>query len=186
MVGFGHRVTVSNRIPSYNIQALPPQYRGRWLFEEESAGNAGAPCFGAKHESWFKAETRARAPDGWRRSMLCAHSLLGMLTWSIRSPLPCRWRSRPGLWRDGFGVPYCLGVQDLFPQSVIDLGFMRNRMVVRFFEAMERFAYKKAGAVTVHSTGKSRAHHIGRAAIPRGSAWCQIGWIQHSSGPVTG
>jgi colanic acid biosynthesis glycosyl transferase WcaI len=55
------------------------------------------------------------------------------------------------------GLPFILNVQDLFPQSIIDLGLLRNRWLIRFFEGMERFVYRRANIITVHSEG-NREH----------------------------
>jgi glycosyltransferase involved in cell wall biosynthesis len=55
------------------------------------------------------------------------------------------------------GLPFILNVQDLFPQSIIDLGLLRNRWLIRFFEEMERFVYRRANIITVHSEG-NREH----------------------------
>lgn len=46
-----------------------------------------------------------------------------------------------------------LNVQDLFPQNAIDLGFMRNRVLIAFFEMIEQYAYRAADFITVHSQG---------------------------------
>lgn len=48
---------------------------------------------------------------------------------------------------------FILNVQDLFPQSIIDLGILRNKLLIKFFETMEKFVYKRADFVTVHSEG---------------------------------
>lgn len=62
-------------------------------------------------------------------------------------------------------VPFVLNVQDLFPQSAIDLGILRNRILICFFERMERFVYKSAAHITVHSPG-NREHAISKGASP--------------------
>lgn len=164
MVGFGHRVTVVTGFPSYNIQALPPQYRGHWLFEEESAGMR------VLRVSVPNTSRGSKVKRGLGHLMVAPLYALRALSardvdlvYTISPPLPMALSAWAVARR--FGVPYCLGVQDLFPQSVIDLGFMRNRTVVRFFEAMEQFAYRKAGAVTVHSTG-NRKHIISKGGNP--------------------
>jgi len=54
-------------------------------------------------------------------------------------------------------TPFILNVQDLFPQSIVDLGLLKNRWLIRFFEAIERFLYVRADAITVHSEG-NRQH----------------------------
>jgi colanic acid biosynthesis glycosyl transferase WcaI len=46
-----------------------------------------------------------------------------------------------------------LNVQDLFPQSAIDLGLLRNPLLIDFFRSAEGFLYRHADAVTVHSPG---------------------------------
>src|SRR3989338_8211162 len=52
-----------------------------------------------------------------------------------------------------YGARYLLNVQDIFPQNAIDLGIMRNRFIIRFFERMERRAYATADAITTHTYG---------------------------------
>lgn len=51
------------------------------------------------------------------------------------------------------GARFVLNVQDIFPQNAIDLGVMKNPAPIAFFHWMERRAYRKADAVTVHSEG---------------------------------
>ncbi len=51
-----------------------------------------------------------------------------------------------------FGARFILNVQDIFPQNAIDLGILRNQLLIRFFERMERRAYECADIVTVHSS----------------------------------
>ena len=43
------------------------------------------------------------------------------------------------------GVPFVMNVQDLFPQSAVDLGILRNRGLIRVFEALERHLYRRGG-----------------------------------------
>jgi len=63
------------------------------------------------------------------------------------------------LWKVGykvkkrFGARFILNVQDIFPQNAVDLGALRNPALIRFFEHMERTAYRLADIVTVHSPG---------------------------------
>lgn len=61
------------------------------------------------------------------------------------------------LWRVGFqvrktyGAKFILNIQDIFPQNAIDLGALRNPILIKFFEEMEKAAYRNADIVTVHS-----------------------------------
>ncbi|MEI6839349.1 MAG: glycosyltransferase family 4 protein [Alcaligenaceae bacterium] len=61
-----------------------------------------------------------------------------------------------GSWLRRKGVRNLLNVQDLFPQNAIDLGILRSKMQIRFFRALERFAYRTADIVTVHSEGNQK------------------------------
>jgi colanic acid biosynthesis glycosyl transferase WcaI len=55
------------------------------------------------------------------------------------------------------GVRYLLNVQDIFPQNAIDLGILKRPLQIKFFQALEKYAYKTADVVTVHSTGNLAA-----------------------------
>jgi glycosyltransferase involved in cell wall biosynthesis len=51
------------------------------------------------------------------------------------------------------GARFVLNVQDIFPQNAIDLGALKNPLLIRWFEKMEYRAYTAADIVTVHSEG---------------------------------
>jgi glycosyltransferase involved in cell wall biosynthesis len=61
-----------------------------------------------------------------------------------------------GSWLRRSGIRYLLNIQDLFPQNAIDLGILRSKSQIRFFKALERFAYRTADIVTVHSEGNRK------------------------------
>ena len=50
-------------------------------------------------------------------------------------------------------APFIFNVQDIFPQSVIDLGLLKSKVLIKISEALEKFIYKKARYITVHSEG---------------------------------
>lgn len=49
------------------------------------------------------------------------------------------------------GVPFVFNIQDVFPDVAIELGVLKGKQVIRFFQAMERHLYGIADAVTVLS-----------------------------------
>jgi colanic acid biosynthesis glycosyl transferase WcaI len=65
---------------------------------------------------------------------------LALATWALG-----RWRQRPVV----------VNIQDLFPQSAIDLGVLRNPRLIRIFRRMESFLYRRAN-LTAHSEGNRR------------------------------
>lgn len=52
-----------------------------------------------------------------------------------------------------FKAKCVLNIQDIFPQNAIDLGIMKNVLLIRFFELIEKYAYRFSDFVTVHSEG---------------------------------
>jgi len=61
-----------------------------------------------------------------------------------------------GSWLRKYGVRNILNIQDLFPQNAIDLGILRSNTQIKFFKALESYAYKTADIVTVHSEGNRK------------------------------
>jgi glycosyltransferase involved in cell wall biosynthesis len=61
-----------------------------------------------------------------------------------------------GSWLQRSNVRFLLNVQDLFPQNAIDLGILSNPLQIMFFRALEKYTYRTAHVVTVHSKGNIR------------------------------
>ena len=61
-----------------------------------------------------------------------------------------------GSWFWNKSARFILNVQDLFPQNAIDLKILNNYWYIRFFRALEEFAYRSAHVVTLHSEGNYR------------------------------
>ena len=58
-----------------------------------------------------------------------------------------------------------INVQDLYPQTAIDLGLLRNRLIIALSRWMERFLYRRTDAITVHSEG-NRDYVLSRHGMP--------------------
>jgi glycosyltransferase involved in cell wall biosynthesis len=58
-----------------------------------------------------------------------------------------------GAYRRWYGAPFVLNVQDLYPQTVIDLGLLRNGLAIKAAEKLEATAYRLADRIVVHSPG---------------------------------
>lgn len=74
------------------------------------------------------------------------------------------------------GTRFVLNVQDIFPQNAVDLGVLKNPVLIRFFETMERRAYRNADAVTVHSEG-NRRFLLERGRVASGTLSVLHNWI---------
>lgn len=61
--------------------------------------------------------------------------------------------------------PVVVNIQDLYPQTVIDLGLLKNKFLIWVSRAMERFIYRRSEALTVHSEGNKEY------VIKMGAGW---------------
>lgn len=61
--------------------------------------------------------------------------------------------------------PVVVNIQDLFPQSAIDLGVLSNPHLIRVFRRMESFLYRRADLITAHSEG-NRHYMVNAGADP--------------------
>ena len=160
----GHEIWVITGFPGYHAQGDLSRYRGKlWMHEE-------LEDLLVRRIVVPKLPRRIPLARGiWQMSCAALFSLPSLriprpditLIYSPPLPLSLTGWALTALRR----VPFVLNVQDLFPQSAIDLGILRNRLLIRLFEAMERFAYRSAAHITVHSPG-NRDHVIEKGACP--------------------
>jgi len=72
-------------------------------------------------------------------------------------------------------TPFILNVQDLFPQSAVDLKILKNRWLIAFFEALEKRIYRAADHITVHSPGNLA--HVVRTGIDADNVTVVPNWV---------
>lgn len=51
------------------------------------------------------------------------------------------------------GLPFVFEVRDLWPEGAIQLGLLRNRLLIRLLRALERFCYRSASVIVALSPG---------------------------------
>ncbi len=81
-----------------------------------------------------------------------------------------------GRYQRRFGAPFVLNVQDLYPQTAIDLGLLRNRIAIALAEQMEQRAYRKSARIVVHSPG-NRAFLLERKGVPGAKVRVIYNWV---------
>jgi colanic acid biosynthesis glycosyl transferase WcaI len=171
----GNEVSVATGMPRYNMPKTPIEYRHKVRMWESYQGvqvirTIGFPTYGRI--------PLVRALSHFFSSL--AHLLSGLaaprpdVTFVLSPPLT-----------DGLAAyilrrmrrgKFILNVQDIFPQNAIDLGIMRNRWVIRVFTAIERFVYRKADAIVVHSEG-NRQFLIKRKNVPPEKIFTIPNWV---------
>lgn len=152
----GHEVTVVCGLPNHPDGIVPPGYRGKWLV----------------HENW----DGIRVLRGWlyatpNRGVL--KRSIAFLTYMISSILVAIFvagkcdvvvATSPQMlcglagyivslfkWR-----PFVLEIRDLWPAQIIDLGVIKNRLVIKLLSALETFLYRRAKAIVTIAPAMSR------------------------------
>ena len=149
----GHSVTVITTWPEYNLD----QDQEKKTFNEYEDEN-GITVIRVKTLPHHKVNYIVR---GLSQLLMPLQFLLKLRKHKIKPdavvvyspPLPL---ALVGSWLRRKGVRNLLNVQDLFPQNAIDLGILTSKLQIEFFQAMERYAYRTADVVTVHSEGNRR------------------------------
>src|SRR5579864_6283410 len=62
-------------------------------------------------------------------------------------------------------APFVFNVSDLWPQSAVELGALRNRFAIRLAEMLERHIYRRAARITVATPGILET--LARRGVPR-------------------
>ncbi len=74
-----------------------------------------------------------------------------------------------------WGGKAVINVQDLYPQSVVDMGLLKNPLLVHMAKRMERWIYRNASAITVHSEGNR--HYVVAHGSDPGKVYVVPNWI---------
>ncbi len=165
LVSRGHQVQVITNMPGYHAVGADDRYQGkRWL--KESLDGMDVYRIASLRLSPTSMVGRAM----WQFGMAFAFFLVGLLVPKadislVYSPPLTLGFSAWGL-RIFRGIKFIFNVQDLFPQSIIDLGLLRNPQIIRIFEWMEKTIYKRSNGVAVHSTG-NQEHVVRRGGEPK-------------------
>lgn len=146
----GHSVSVITTWPEYNLD----QSEEKKTFDELTVDD-GITVIRVKTLPHHNVNYVVR---GLSQLLMPLQFLLKLRTYRVKSdavivyspPLPL---ALVGSWLRRKGVKNILNVQDLFPQNAIDLGILRSPLQIKFFQWLERLAYRTADIVTVHSEG---------------------------------
>ncbi len=170
----GHKVTVVTNFPWYNLETIPRKYMGRYYMKEKFDGfdviRIKSPVFGTKKIKLLMGHITVpfttllgslfiRKPD-----IIFIYSpplFMGITAWIINSIKK---------------IPWIMGVQDLHPQCYIDQGVLKNKFLIYVLETIEKFCYKKASYITVHSEGNKR-HIVEKKGIPAKKVTVIYNWI---------
>lgn len=157
-------VTVVTGFPNYPTGVIPLDYRGKWSMEEKLDGVRVL-------RTWVYATPNR----GFVRRILNHLSFaLSSLT-AIRKvgPTDVIFVESPPLliglaaliYRTLKRAPFIFNVSDIWPQSAVELGALRNPLAIRLAEMFERHIYRKAARVSVVTPGM--IERLAARGVPR-------------------
>jgi glycosyltransferase involved in cell wall biosynthesis/SAM-dependent methyltransferase len=148
----GHDVTVLTGFPNYPDGVIPEEYRGHVLLSEQlgeirvirsavyPAANRGSARRLINHAS-FALSSILATPLAGRRRVVIGES--PPLFTAVSAAVIARAQR----------APLVLNVADLWPESAVQLGAVRDPRAIRLAQALERFAYRHSAAITVPTDG---------------------------------
>jgi glycosyltransferase involved in cell wall biosynthesis len=165
LVQAGHQVTMIAEVPNHPNGVIPPQYRGK-LYER--ANLDGIEVI----RVWVKT-----APDKTFRSRM-AFYLTYMVNAILAGVLLARKRhdlvyaTSPPLFVGASGLalsvlrrsPLVFEVRDLWPESAVALGELKNPRVIALAERLERACYRRARKIIL--TTREMKNHLEKRGIP--------------------
>jgi glycosyltransferase involved in cell wall biosynthesis len=163
---FGHEVTVITGVPNHPTGRVPPKYRGT-VFRRERLDGVEVWrnwLYATPNEGLVK-KTLSHVSFMLSSAVLSTPRLRGFDVIIVSSPtffsvLSAWFMSR--LHR----VPFVFEVRDLWPGIFIELGVLKNRLLIRLLESVEMFLYRAAARVVVVT--ESFADNLRSRGVPAG------------------
>lgn len=153
LVKRGHQVTVLTEMPNHPVGIVHPAYRGKWLVREELDGIDVVRV-------WVKTSPRKTFSTrlAFYFSYMINAALRGLF---LRGAYQVIFANSPPLFVAGAGLslsylrrtPFVLEVQDLWPESAIALGELRNPRFIRWATQLEEQCYHHARQIITVTDG---------------------------------
>jgi len=174
LVKKGHQVRVITGMPNYPQREIYEEYRGKWYVTEEINGVTVQRCYlrikskpnlidRLLLELSFVFTSLPQAINGWRPDviLLTVPPLLVTLPATLLG------------WF--YNCPVVLNVQDILPEAAIKTGLIKNKLMIRALEALEKFAYKKSHTISVIADGFFK--NLVNKKVPINKIACIPNWV---------
>ena len=174
LVQRGHEVRVITGMPNYPQRVVYQEYRGKFFFEEEHNG-----VLIQRSYVWVRPK-----PGLLTRVLLDGSFVLTSMIQALRGwkpdivlltvpPLPiCIPAALLGVI---YSCPVVLSLQDILPEAAIQVGLLKNKLAIRVFEALERFAYYSADAISVITDGFTK--NLLKKGVASEKMTCIPNWV---------
>jgi colanic acid biosynthesis glycosyl transferase WcaI len=148
----GHQVRVITGMPNYPQREIYDEYKGKWYVTEQKNGVT-------IQRSYLRIKSKPNLID---RLLLELSFIITSLPQAFNGEkpdlilltIPPLLVSLPATllgWI--YRCPVVLNVQDILPEAAVRVGLMTNKLMIRFCEIIEKFAYKHANKISVIADG---------------------------------
>ena len=171
----GHETTVLTSFPGYNLSDPSERDGIREIMDDNGVQVLRARTMPLKKVGFVKRGIAEMAlPLNFYRLLKRAGQTRFDAVWVFSPPLPL---ALLGAWiKRNSNAPLLLNAQDIFPQNGIDLGIITQPAVIKWYEFMERMAYRLSDFILVHSE-KNRGFLLERKRVPKKKVIVQYNWV---------
>ncbi|MDZ7965676.1 MAG: glycosyltransferase family 4 protein [Nostoc sp. DedSLP03] len=152
LVKRGHQVRVVTAMPNYPERQIYQEYRGKWYVNEYKNGVQIQRSYvwirpqpnlldRVLLDASFVVTSFVPALIGWRPDVILSTSP------SLPSCVPV---ALLGWLR---ACPVILNLQDILPEAAVHVGLLKNKLLIRLFTLLEKFAYRTATKISVIADG---------------------------------
>lgn len=174
LVRRGHQVRVITGMPNYPQRQIYEGYRGKLYMTETRNGVIIQRSYmwvkpkpslidRLLLDSSFVVTSFLQALRGWRPDII-------LLT---VPPLPVCVPATLLSWFHN--CPIVLNVQDILPEAAVHVGLLKNKTMIRVFEALEKFAYRTAHTISVIADGF--VENLEGKGVPSSKLTCIPNWV---------
>ncbi|MBD2440515.1 glycosyltransferase family 4 protein [Nostoc sp. FACHB-110] len=152
LVKRGHQVRVITGMPNYPERRIYDEYQGKWYVTEERNGVTIQRCY-------LRIKSKPNLLD---RLLLELSFVLTSFPQAIKGErpdvilltVPPLLVSVPATLLGWFyNCPVVLNVQDILPEAGVRVGIIKNKLMIKAFEVLEKFAYRTANSISVIADG---------------------------------
>ncbi|WP_414516772.1 glycosyltransferase family 4 protein [Nostoc sp. PCC 9305] len=180
LVKRGHEVRVVTAMPNYPERQIYQEYRGKWYVNEYKNGVQIQRSFvwirpqpnlldRVLLDASFVVTSFVPALIGWRPDVILSTSP------SLPSCVPV---ALLGWLR---ACPVILNLQDILPEAAVHVGLLKNKLLIRLFTLLEKFAYNSASKISVIADGfvdNLRAKGVEAEKIVQIPNWVDVNFIR--------
>lgn len=183
LVARGHEVRVVTAMPNYPERKIYPDYRGKLFAKEIRNGVHIQRCYVAIRpnpglvtrallDGSFSLLSFFQALRGWRPDVILSTSP------SLPASVPV------ALVKSLFSCPVALSLQDILPEAAVQTGLITNKIAIRAFELLEKFAYASVDRIAVITpcfADNLASKGVGRQKMDCISNWVDVNFIRPKS-----